>query len=79
MKTETILEVLDELIGPVEPVGESHIDGKRLENLTKMINVADSLINDIARVAIYQDNHLHSIKEAGRKAKIFLDERGIET
>lgn len=70
-----IYEVVKKLTGSIEPVGETHTDNKRYENLLKSISLADSLINDIEEVAIdNEDRQAFSMKKAGEKARIFLND-----
>lgn len=72
-------ELVTQLIGPIEPVGESHTDEKRHQNLERMINLADSLVTDIDRVAHeFKNNHQASMKHSSVLASNFLDEIGIK-
>jgi len=41
MNAETIHEVVNNLVGQIRPVGATHIDDKRLENLKVFIEVFD--------------------------------------
>ena len=44
MKAQTIIEVVDKLIGKVDAVGSTHIDDERLENLKVMEDLVDAMI-----------------------------------
>jgi len=51
MKKETVLEVIQKIIGEIHPVADSAIDAKRIENLKLFIDVFDemhTMIDDIA-------------------------------
>lgn len=74
-KTETInhYEVIKKLIGPIEPVGESHTDEKRFENLITLIGLMSSLMDDIQAVSKYKERHEFSIGRAGLFAKGALE------
>lgn len=56
MDSKTIIEVLDRLIGDIEPTGDSSIDASRLENLEVY-----------GEVLIKMSNRLHSIVDKGHK------------
>ena len=40
-------EIVEKLTGPIQPVGESNADHARLENLDKVIELTESLLNDL--------------------------------
>jgi hypothetical protein len=71
-------KVITKLIGPINPVGETHTDTSRFENLKVMTEVVDQLLTDIDRVASYHDRIEYSMKLAGQHACKFLDKIGIE-
>jgi len=50
MDAEKIIEVVQELIGDIQPCGDSHIDEKRFENLKVMCAVVVNLITEIDTV-----------------------------
>ena len=39
-----VYEVVEKLIGPVSPVGETHTDNARFENLKELIELTDRLL-----------------------------------
>ena len=66
-------EVINKLIGNIEPVGESHTDEKRLENIKQLTKLVDRLITDISDVARYnKDRQEYSMIEIGQHANSFL-------
>lgn len=73
MKTEGIYEVVTNLIGSIDPVGESHTDSKRYENLEKMIELADLLIADIHGVTGNHSRHEFSMNKSGSRARGFIE------
>ena len=74
-----VYEVVKKLIGPIDAVGESNTDEKRLANLKEMISLAELLISDISDVARHNINrHEHSMKTIGKEAHDFLKAHGIE-
>lgn len=68
------LEIVNKLIGPVSPAGESHLDSERFENLKAMIELTEGLLNQIHRVSMCKMNHQHSMKKAGEEAQKFIDQ-----
>jgi len=74
-----VYKVVKKLTGPIDPIGEAHIDDKRLENLKVVIDLVDRLLVNIHRVSYKNRNrHEYSIKMAGELATNFLNELGIE-
>lgn len=67
-----IYDLVKKLIGPVRPLGESHTDKTRYDNLKVLLALTESLIDDINNVASYETRHEYSMKKAGEKAKDFL-------
>lgn len=73
MEIELLQEVCDRLIGPIGPVGDTHIDEKRLENLKNMCSVTEYLLQQIVDVSRCKNSHMFSVKESGEYAQKFLD------
>lgn len=70
-----ILEIIEKLVGKINPVGESHIDTERYENLKVFIELTDRMISAINTVAHdNRDAYEHSKKEAMIIAKTFIDD-----
>jgi hypothetical protein len=69
-----MIDIVKKLIGPIQPVGESNEDRKRLENLNEFITLADEMIIKLKDVAENSDSHEHSVALAGDTAKKFLNE-----
>ena len=70
----TNYDLVKKLIGEIEPVGESHTDEKRYENLKEFIDLVYELIQDLHSVAGYENNYQHSMKKAGEHVRQFLFE-----
>jgi hypothetical protein len=69
----THLEIVNKLIGPIEPVGETETDQKRYENLKAQCELVESLIMNIQYVAnSNKDRSEYSMKLAGQYADRFL-------
>ena len=61
-------EIVCELVGPIDPVGEVHTDEDRLKNLGEMLKLVHCLLLDIERVAKVADSHMHSVSVVGKTA-----------
>jgi hypothetical protein len=67
-------EIVNKLIGDINPVGSSHVDSERLENLKRMCTLVNELVAQIDEVAT-ENHHRNefSMKSAGEYAKDFLE------
>lgn len=72
-----MIDVVRKLVGEIQPVGESHIDSKRYNNLNEMIELVDYLIADIHSVSNNRKRQEASMKKAGKVAHEFLCELGV--
>ena len=70
----TTMELISRVIGPIKPVGETHTDGDRFENLKEMIELVDAMIVDIIDVSGYSDRPEYSMSRAGNRAEEYLTE-----
>jgi hypothetical protein len=67
--------IIKKLIGQINPVGESHIDDERFENLKEMTELVDSLLFDIEQVALINKGRPeHSRDKAGKYAAFFMED-----
>jgi hypothetical protein len=67
-----LIDVVHKLLGPIEPIGESNEDDRRLKNLEATIEVVDRLLCDIGSAAQDADRVEHSMRVIGQRAKQFL-------
>lgn len=68
-----LYEIVTKLAGPVESVGETNSDEKRLGNLKSVIELTDKLLSDISRAAASANYPEASRAKIGRTAQDFLD------
>lgn len=68
----THTEIINKLIGPVNPIGETNADNVRFENLKAQCELVDKLLAQIQRVANCKDSNEHSVKRAATYADKFL-------
>jgi len=72
-------DILRKLIGAIDPVGETHTDDKRFENLKVQIELMKELHMQIDAVATEnKDRPEFSMSRAGKLADEYLDWLGIE-
>lgn len=70
----SIYEIVSKLVGETIPVGETHTDNKRFENLNTTIELVERLLYDIKYVSQYKDNQEYSMSLIGTTADDFLKE-----
>lgn len=73
-RIENIYEVTKKLIGNINPQGESHIDTNNYSNLEQIIELAESIIDDIVLVSQNKTRYEASMKKAGLRADQFLQQ-----
>ena len=77
MDSETIIKVIDALVGSIEPYGSTDIDNERVENLQVLLEVMDEYIAEIDKVVKYRNRPEHSMREMGEMAyDWFVDLKG---
>lgn len=64
--------LVERIVGPIEPAGETHLDGKRYENLVIMCSLVDALVAEIDAVGMHKVSHQASVKKAGEFASEFM-------
>lgn len=75
MKAEQIIEVLDKLIGRIEPIGETNYDNKVKENLNTMVEVVGHYVDEICEIA-QMNSYSASIQDCREIARDFV--KGLE-
>ena len=74
-----IYDIVQKLIGPTIPVGETNTDDARFENLKELTDLVNSLLSDIDSIAYeFKDRYEFSVKRAVDHCDKFLDDVGIE-
>lgn len=73
-----IIDVVMRLNGPIEPQGDSRIDGVRLDNLKELCELTGLLLQRIESVATATDDHMASVKAAKTVAAEFLAACGVD-
>lgn len=72
-----LIDVIIKLTGPVDPVGETNEDERRLANLKVLCKLVDRLISHIDYVASNKERPEYSMRMAGEYADRFLTDLGI--
>lgn len=57
-----IYDVINKLIGKIEPYGDSNIDKERMENLKIHVDIIYKMIEDLIEVAKYKNRPEYSIR-----------------
>ena len=74
-----VIDIVNKLIGPIEPVGETHVDDGRYENLQQMLKLMQALHMQIDEIAHENKGRQeYSMSRAGKLADAYLDWLGIE-
>jgi hypothetical protein len=68
----THYEIVQKLIGPVSPLGDSSRDDQRFENLKHLCELVEKLFTDIGQIAAIE-SHEHSVNRAAKFAKNFVE------
>lgn len=71
MKAEQIIEVIDKLIGGIEPIGETNYDNKVKENLNTIVKVVVHYVDEICEVA-RMNSYCASIQDCREIARDFV-------
>ena len=67
-------DVVKKLIGPIVPLGQSHTDNTRYNNLVEATELVSLLLYDLGMVAQMNKHPQASIQKAGKHAAGFLAE-----
>ena len=77
--TDDIYKVVIALIGEVKPIGETHIDDVRYENLAKLTALTDALLDDIDEIATEnKDKVEYSMRKASKFCSDFYNHLNIK-
>ena len=69
MKTECLIEVVNTLVGPSIGIGESNVDVRRLENVQRLAELTETLVDELVTAAEDHNSHMHSVKRIGETAQ----------
>jgi hypothetical protein len=68
-----IIDIARRLIGPIQPVGETHADARRLVSLTDTAHLVDLLLCDLEDAALNANRDEASMRAIGQRAKQMLE------
>ena len=74
MKSLNITQIIRKIIGETEPYGETRTDEIRAENQDELIEICESLIDELIRNSKYDERVEYSMNLIGKKAKNYLIE-----
>lgn len=70
---ETIVSIIEQLVGEISPVGQSERDAISFENLKLLCDVTDALLTKVSDVSTNNKNaYEHSVKRSQEYAERFL-------
>lgn len=72
METMTVPEIVEKLVGKIEPNGETISNTQALQNLNNLANVINSLLSDLSTVAAKDKNGLHRHDAVIQKAQDWM-------
>ena len=79
MENMNYTEILMKLIGPISPVGETHTDNDRYENLKELLEVAENILDKITSVSRYNKDRMeYSRARAGKLCDKFLNDTKLD-
>ena len=68
-----VAEIVEKVVGPIDPTGDSSFNDARLDSLMRMTEVIDLLLDGVEHVALsYASSSQHSVKKAGKFAQEWL-------
>lgn len=68
MNSETILEVINRLVGDIEPYGETYHDEIAYNNQEELIYIIRELIGILGRNSRYRNRVQYSVEKIGERA-----------
>jgi len=77
MNAETVIEVVDKIIGPIVSIGEQNVDDKRFQNLKVACELVEYLLVKIAnesRLTNYEDSMQRSAKFCQKQIEFWVEE-----
>lgn len=78
MESKTIIDVVENLVGNIQPIGDASRDNQILKNINILCEVAESLVGDIHDIAIdYEFESLGSVKPIAERAMRFMVENRV--
>lgn len=70
----THLEIIEKLIGPINPTGRSEIDAERIANLKAYCDLCEIMVEKVRGIAIHnKDSHESSVQTIGKYADKFIE------
>ena len=75
LSEEQIADIVMSIIGEIEPVGESHVDDQRFNNLLMLQQTIDVLLDDIMYCLPYLNRVEYSMKRSAKQALEWMKEK----
>ena len=68
LSTKQFADLIMQINGEIEPIGETNTDSNRYDNLIRLQNVVDLLLEEISTVCIYCNRPEYSMSKSGTRA-----------
>lgn len=68
----SIEEILEKLLGNIEPVGETNEDDKRYENIENYKKALNFVFSRLEKASLYADRKEYSMQKIGKECNEFL-------
>ena len=68
LSKETVVDVMNHLIGYIDPTYDVDANKVRISNLEKVVAISEECINDLIRISRYRNSRIHDVKTMGYKA-----------
>ena len=68
----SVEEILEKLLGKIEPVGETNEDNKRYENIENYKKALNFIFGRLEKASLYADRKEYSMQKIGKECKEFL-------
>jgi hypothetical protein len=70
----SISEIVDKIVGPTMPVGSTHLDDERYNNLELLEAIAMYTISQLISISANRNREEYSMQKAGKRAYEILNE-----
>lgn len=69
MKILDTYQIMEKLIGPIDPIGETNTDNARLDNLVEFMILTQKMVQKVKEISRNQNRVEYSIKRTGEYAE----------
>ena len=77
LSDEQLADLVMQLNGEINPIGETNIDDIRFNNLIRLQNIMELLLGEIIEVCKYCDRYEYSMSKAGKQTLNWITDTQI--